>query len=144
MSATVEGLNLLLANVDKAERQMAIKIAEAMEEAMRILLAEYRRQMKVMIYDRPESPNYQRTYRLYDEAFWAVAPEIMRGIVSGAVGNRTDYAVFVELGTRYVAARPALQAAIEGSWNEIVSIFSRVLNISIQPVSVVFTASYDW
>jgi HK97 gp10 family phage protein len=129
---SVQGLDQLLQNVDAAERQMAANIFRAMEKAMKVLWTEYQQQMKAMIYDTPESPNYQRTYQLYTEAFWAVAPSIAQGIIEGAVWNDKEYAVFVELGTRYMPARPCLQAAVEATWNEIADILGKVMNISIQ------------
>jgi hypothetical protein len=136
----VEGLDQVLGNIDAVERQMLANIERAMAKAMDVLLAEYRRQMKAMIYDTPESPNYQRTYRLYTEAFAAAAAALSAEIVRGVVWNEMPYSIYVELGTIYVPARPCLQAAVEAAWDDILDVLGDVLDVSgaQRPAGVVF------
>lgn len=96
-------------NTDKMVAALTVGLHEAVSEVTKDVYAESRSQLQRLIYDTPESPNYQRTHNLYNSARYDT--DGLTGRVT--VGGKFDvgYAVMVHEGTAQMPARPYLTEA---------------------------------
>lgn len=113
----------VFSNVDDISRAAEEQIEQALESVGMAAEAHAVDESTRLIYDTPESPNYRRTRNLRDS---------ITHITNTAehyveVGSAVEYAPYVELGTRKMAARPFLKNAIVNFKNEYYALIKAIL-----------------
>lgn len=111
-------------NIDLVRNATAEQIEQAMIAIASSAEAYALVEVDKLIYQTPESPNYQRTYRLRDN-ITSTSDER-----SATVGTDVEYAPYVEYGSRGMHPRPFLRNAVENH----VDYYQKVLETYLKQV----------
>lgn len=124
---TIKNKAQIKAAFDRAPGLMAIALPKAINQSLLFIGAAADKNLQSKVYDQPISASgYKRTGNLLgsvldpDRGLLLATP----GIYKGHVGSGVGYGLFVEMGTRFMPARPFLKPAATESEMQVQKFFT--------------------
>ena len=122
--AKIHGIDYLLGRLRKFDKVFSNEVVRAVEISLDVVMQRAIELCKERVYDTPASPNYKRTGLLINSISNRLTG-ITGDKVSGEVFSAVFYAAFVELGTKYVDARPFLYPALVEKKDQVIKIMRK-------------------
>lgn len=132
MDMNIEIVNLpeIRAAFSSAPRLMRTALPKAINKSLLLIGTEADKNLKKKIYDAPISKSgYKRTGNLISSVLDPTRGLKLAGPgeYKGYVGSGTNYGIFVEMGTRFMAAKSYLRPAVESTGLEVQTIFKEAV-----------------